>query len=234
MSTKLKFIGLIPARKGSKGLLNKNILKLCSKPLVQHTIDAALEASFLDEVWVSSDDKEVLRLAKSLNVKGLLRPAEFASDHSTAIEVVNHFISTLSIDKNSQDNFIVYLQPTSPMRNAKHIDESIKLLLANKKNSLLSISLMRKSPFKSFVVNKSGVLESLFDEKLSNARRQDLQKVYIPNGAIYIFSIKEFINRNGFPSNGSVPFIMNENDSIDIDEKEDLEKAEMLMEINNA
>ena len=234
MSTKLKFIGLIPARKGSKGLLNKNILNLCSKPLVQHTIDAALGASFLDEVCVSSDDKEVLRLAKSLNVKELLRPAEFANDQSTAIEVVNHFISTLPREKNFQDNFIVYLQPTSPMRNAKHIDESIKLLLANKKNSLLSISLMRKSPFKSFVVNNSGVLESLFDEKLSNARRQDLQKVYIPNGAIYIFSIKEFINRNGFPSNGSVPFIMNENDSIDIDEKEELEKAEMLMGRNNA
>jgi len=234
MKARLNFIGLIPARKGSKGLLNKNMLSLDNKPLVQHTIEAALDSSLLTEINVSSDDSAVLKLAESLKVKTLIRPAEFSSDDSSAIEVVNHFITSLSKQITYEDHFIVYLQPTSPLRSSHHIDQAIKMLLQNKEKSLLSVTHMRKSPFKSFVVSESGRLESLFDEKLSNARRQDLQDVFIPNGAIYIFSIQEFIERKGFPSNGSIPFIMSEDDSIDIDEQEDLLRAENLLRTKNA
>lgn len=234
MKARLNFIGLIPARKGSKGLLNKNMLSLNNKPLVQHTIEAALNSSLLTEINVSSDDSAVLKLAESLKVKTLIRPAEFSSDDSSAIEVVNHFITSLSKQITYEDHFIVYLQPTSPLRSSHHIDQAIKILLQNKEKSLLSVTHMRKSPFKSFVVSESGRLESLFDEKLSNARRQDLQDVFIPNGAIYIFSIQEFIERKGFPSNGSIPFIMSEDDSIDIDEQEDLLRAENLLRTKNA
>lgn len=234
MKARPTFIGLIPARKGSKGLLNKNMLTLHDKPLVQHTIKAALNSSLLKEVSVSSDDLAVLTLAESLQVKTLLRPAEFASDESSAVEVVNHFVATLSKNINYKDHFIVYLQPTSPLRNSHHIDEAINLLLENKEKSLLSVTHMRKSPFKSFILSESGRLQSLFNEKMSNVRRQDLQDVFIPNGAIYIFSIQEFIDRKGFPSNGSIPFIMTEDDSIDIDEKEDLLRAEKLLRTKNA
>ena len=210
------------------------MLSLDNKPLVQHTIEAALNSSLLTEINVSSDDSAVLKLAESLKVKTLIRPAEFSSDDSSAIEVVNHFITSLSKQITYEDHFIVYLQPTSPLRSSHHIDQAIKILLQNKEKSLLSVTHMRKSPFKSFVVSESGRLESLFDEKLSNARRQDLQDVFIPNGAIYIFSIQEFIERKGFPSNGSIPFIMSEDDSIDIDEQEDLLRAENLLRTKNA
>ena len=88
---------------------------------------------------------------------------------------------------------------------------------------------LRKSPFKSFVISESGNLQSLFNEQLSNARRQDLQDTYIPNGAIYIFTIAEFLSRKGFPSNGSLPYIMSSNDSIDIDDLEDLKIADNLL-----
>jgi CMP-N-acetylneuraminic acid synthetase len=229
MTSRSSFIGLIPARKGSKGLIDKNMLNLNGKPLVQHTIHAALHSSLIGEVWVSSDDLRVLSLADSLKAKTLLRPAEFATDESSAIDVVNHFIDSLPKNINHKNNFIVYLQPTSPLRNSKHIDKAIMSLLENKEESLLSVMHMRKSPFKSFIISNSGRLESLFEENLSNARRQDLQDVYISNGAIYIFSIEDFLDRKGFPSNGSMPFIMTEDDSIDIDEKEDLKRAEGLM-----
>jgi CMP-N-acetylneuraminic acid synthetase len=229
-----KFIGLIPARKGSKGLLNKNTLKLLDKPLVQYTIEAAMDSSLIDDVWVSSDDPEVLRIAKSVQANQLIRPKEFALDKSSAIEVVSHFLSTISLDDKNVNDYIVYLQPTSPMRNWYHIDDAINHLLLNKVNSLVSLIMLRKSPFKSFLIDEAGRLQSLFDEELSNARRQDLQDVYIPNGAIYIFQIKEFIERNCFPSNGSIPFIMKEEDSIDIDEKEDLIKAEKILRKKNA
>ncbi len=79
------------------------------------------------------------------------------------------------------------------------------------------------------MISKLGDLQSLFDEGLSNARRQDLQDTYVPNGAIYIFTIAEFLKRKGFPSNGSLPFIMSSNDSIDIDDKEDLKIADNFL-----
>jgi CMP-N-acetylneuraminic acid synthetase len=234
MNNKQNFIGLIPARKGSKGLLNKNMLKLLDEPLIQHTINAAINSLLLKEVNVSSDDLAVLNLADSLKVKTLLRPEELASDNSSAESVVDHFVNSLPKNINYENNFIVYLQPTSPLRSSHHIDEAINSLLKNKEKSLVSVTHMRKSPFKSFILSESGRLKSLFDEKLSNARRQDLQDVYMPNGAIYIFSIQEFIDRKGFPSNGGIPFIMSEDDSIDIDEKEDLLRAENLLRTKNA
>lgn len=234
MNQKPKFIALIPARKGSKGLINKNMRNLQKKPLVQHTIEAALGSSKMDEIWVSSNDESILKLAESLKVDQLIRPDEYADDQSSAIEVVNHFLSTISSRENFKDDFIVYLQPTSPIRNSHHIDAAIGNMLKNNFNSLVSVCLLRKSPYKAFLIDQGGMLQALFDEELSNARRQDLQNVYIPNGAIYIFQIKEFIDRSGFPSNGSLPFIMSENDSTDIDEEEDLTKAERIMRIKNA
>ena len=234
MNIRPTFIGLIPARKGSKGLLNKNMLNLNNKPLVQYTIRAAMDSSLLDEVSVSSDDLSVLTLAESFQANTLLRPEEFSSDEASAVEVVNHFITTLSKSIAYEDHYIVYLQPTSPLRNSFHIDKAINILLENNAKSLTSVTHIRKSPFKSFILSESGQLQSLFDEKISNARRQDLQDVFIPNGAIYIFSIQQFIDRKGFPSNGSIPFIMSEDDSIDIDEKEDLLRAEKLLRIQDA
>jgi len=234
MNNRPTFIGLIPARKGSKGLLNKNMLHLNNQPLVQYTIRAAMNSYLLEEVNVSSDDLSVLTLAESFQANTLLRPEEFSSDEASAEEVVNHFITTLSKGINYENHYIVYLQPTSPLRNSFHIDKAINILLENNSKSLTSVTQMRKSPFKSFVLSESGKLQSLFDEKMSNARRQDLQDVFIPNGAIYIFSIQQFIDRKGFPSNGSLPFIMSEDDSIDIDEKEDLLRAEKLLRIQDA
>ena len=223
-----KFIGLIPARKGSKGLLNKNTLKLLDKPLVQYTIEAAMDASLIDEVWVSSDDPEVLRIAKSVQANQLIRPKEFSLDTSSAIEVVSHFLSTISLDEKNVNDYIVYLQPTSPMRNWYHIDDAINHLLLNNVNSLVSLIMLRKSPFKSFLIDEAGRLQSLFDEGLSNARRQDLQDVYIPNGCIFIFKIKKNFLKKYIDYTDCIPYIMKHNDVIDINNKRDLLEARKI------
>ena len=229
MTSKYLFIGLIPARKGSKGLKNKNMLPLNKKPLVQHTFEAAKSSSYIDEVWASSDDLTILSLADSMNIKGLKRPKKFATDQSSSVDVVNHFINSIPDNLNYEKTYIVYLQPTSPLRNSSHVDEAINQLIEQNNKSLTSVMRLRKSPFKSFVISESGNLQSLFNEQLSNARRQDLQDAYIPNGAIYIFTIAEFLSRKGFPSNGSLPYIMSSNDSIDIDDLEDLKIADNLL-----
>lgn len=93
----------------------------------------------------------------------------------------------------------------------------------------MSVSEAENSPFKMFTLDANGRLQSLFDEKLSNARRQDLPPVFAPNGAIYVFRVSEFNARGGFPSNGSMPFAMNANDSLDIDTEDDICRAEIIL-----
>jgi CMP-N-acetylneuraminic acid synthetase len=95
--------------------------------------------------------------------------------------------------------------------------------------TLVSVTELIESPFKSFKLDSNNRLQSLFDEKLSNARRQDLPTVYIPNGAIYVFRVSDFVEHGGFPSNGSLPFIMNKLDSIDIDTEEDICRLEQIL-----
>ena len=222
-------ICLIPARGGSKGVSKKNMRVIAGKPLIDFSIFAAQHSNYIDGVYVSSDDEAILRHAQTLGAIAIVRPDEFASDTAPAIGVANHFIGMLPNALLQQDPYIVYLQPTSPFRTARHIDDALEQMLAAKAQSLVSVTEMEKSPFKMFTLDAKGYLQSLFDEKLSNARRQDLPTVFAPNGALYVFQISEFKARSGFPSNGSLPFIMNQDDSLDIDTEDDIRRAEMIL-----
>lgn len=222
-------IGLIPARAGSKGVPRKNMRVIAGKPLIDFTILAALGSIYMDCVYVSSDDGDILHHAQNIGATPVKRPKELASDTATSVGVVEHFISTLPAELLIEDPYIVYLQPTSPLRTGLHIDDALRLMLAANVQSLTSVMETEKSPFKMFALDSKGRLQSLFDEKLSNARRQDLPTVLVPNGAIYIFRVSEFIERGGFPSNGSIPFIMSANDSLDIDTEFDIRQVEILL-----
>jgi CMP-N,N'-diacetyllegionaminic acid synthase len=222
-------ICLIPARGGSKGVPRKNMRKIAGKALIDFSIFAAQHSKYIDSVYVSSDDEEILTHAKTIGVIDIARPDEFATDASSAVEVVSHFIGALPRPLLMEDPYIVYLQPTSPLRTSLHIDDAFERMESNSGRSLVSVTTIEKSPFKSFVLNADGCLQSLFDEKLSNARRQDLPAVFIPNGAIYIFRVSEFKSRGGFPSNGSIPFIMSQKDSLDIDAECDIHCAEIIL-----
>ena len=221
--------GLIPARGGSKGLVNKNMIDLLGQPLLHYTIDAAKKSKFIDTVIVSSDSNKILEFSLSQNVVPLTRPLSISNDKSSAVDVVNHFYDYIKLKYNINDIVICYLQPTSPLRNEHHIDNAFNLLIEQKSSTLLSINKSINIPYKMFKINEKGFLESLFDEKLSNERRQDLPNTFVANGAIYIFPLKTFKIKNKFPSNSSVPYIMSCDESIDIDDLEDLQRVESLM-----
>lgn len=223
-------LALIPARKGSKGLPGKNRALLLGRPLLDYTLDAAIGARSIDETWLSSDDDEILSLGARRGVRTLRRPDSFASDTASAMDVVDHWLSVLPDHIKAQDPLLVYLQPTSPLRTAGHIEQSLTLLEASKASCLLSVVEMDKSPYKAFKADENGRLQSLFDERLSNQRRQDLPKVYLPNGAIYIFGLSDYLNRGGFPSNGSLSFEMSRDDSTDIDDQSDMDKVQRILE----
>lgn len=223
------FIGLIPARGSSKGVPRKNMRAIAGRPLIDFTILAAQQSKYIDAIYVSSDDEAILQHAHNMGAKIISRPGKFASDAAPAGQVVQHFICTLPNALLEKDPYIVYLQPTSPVRTAYHIDCALEQMLAAKAHSLISVSESEKSPFKMFTLDEQGRLHSLFDEKLSNARRQDLPVVFAPNGAIYVFRVSEFKARGGFPSNGSIPFVMNNIDSLDIDTEDDIRRAEIVL-----
>lgn len=226
-------LGLIPARGGSKGVPGKNLVLLRGKPLLDYTLEAALDTRGINQIWVSSDDSKILAAAVARGVHALMRPSELATDTATAMQVVDHWISTLDKSLKAVDPVVIYLQPTSPLRTAAHIEEALELLARTGANSLLSVMEMEKSPYKAFTVDGAGRLSALFDERLSNQRRQDLPKAFLPNGAIYIFTISAYLERGGFPSNGSIPYVMSQRDSIDIDTFTDLEVATRYLELRN-
>lgn len=224
-----KIVALIPARGGSKGIHKKNLHLVYGTPLIDYTINSALSVKEIAEVYVSSDDVEIIKHSQKKGAKTINRPARHATDESSAVSVVNHFLEAIPDDVQKQNLIIIYLQPTSPLRNKEHISNAIKLISSNGSKGLVSVVEMDKSPYKSFKIDKSGNLKSLFDEHLSNARRQDLPTTYVPNGAIYIFSAKNFIKHEGFPSNNSIPYVMSKTDSVDVDTFDDIKTVEQIL-----
>ena len=134
-----KFIAVIPARKGSKGLANKNIFMVNGRPLIDYTIQAAKNSNYIDEIYITTDDSFILDYAKKNNINFIERPKFFATDQASANDVLQHFLSEMPEDLISKDPYLVYLQPTSPLRNADHIDDAIEYLFEKKAKKCLPL-----------------------------------------------------------------------------------------------
>ncbi len=221
-----KIIALIPARGGSKGIKGKNLRMVGAFTLVDLAIMSCIDNRLIHQVYVSSDDQAILDSCNA-KVRKIKRSSLASSDEASANDVILDALQNKEFDS---DSIIIYLQPTSPLRTAHDVNEALNLYLSNPNCvSVISVVEVEKSPFKSFVLNDAGFLQSLFDEKLSNYRRQDLTKTYTPNGAIYIFSLKKFKENGGIPSNGGKPYVMPKDRSIDIDDELDLKLANFFL-----
>jgi CMP-N,N'-diacetyllegionaminic acid synthase len=176
------FLAIIPARGGSKRLPRKNVLDLAGKPLIAWTIDAAKSSKYIDSIVVTSDDAEILQVAKDLSVDTIKRPVELASDTATTFDAIEHTIQQV----HGKYDFVILLQPTSPLRTAKHIDEAIELLAHRNTDAVISVCETDHSPLWSNTISKDGSLEGFISEDIKNNRGQDLPFYFRLNGAIYI------------------------------------------------
>ncbi|MEY4618348.1 MAG: hypothetical protein RL101_534 [Actinomycetota bacterium] len=222
---------IIPARGGSKGLPGKNLMKLAGKSLLERAIDSAKDCLFVDITVVSSDDAEILAEAHRLDVVNHRRDDSAATDESTAAGVILDFFNNAEIEVDpSIDPWIVYLQPTSPMRNSEMVEQVFDLIAKNPSaKSVVSVTRPSKSPYWSMTID-GGKLKPLFPEAYS-ANRQSLAETYLPNGAIYCFKLSEFKRiGNKFPFEGALPYVMSEEDSIDIDTQADFDRAKAILE----
>jgi len=225
-------LALIPARSGSKGLLEKNIMNCAGRPLIEWTISAAKDVSFFDDVIVSTDSSKIAKIAKIAGASvPFIRPEEFASDDASLISVVKHaWESHLTSDGNNFD-YIVLLQPTSPLRDVFHIKEAIELYFKSRKSENDTLASVYKVDKKNGWLlqshNNDQYINFCFNVDLSNPQRQKLKPLYLPNGAIFIIR-GDSIERGIYHKN-TIPFVMDEDDSEDIDTIEDFRIVENIL-----
>lgn len=226
-------LAVIPARGGSKGLPGKNLMKLGGLTMIERAAKAAFDSGVVDIVVVSSDDAEILKHANAIgNVVAHKRNEFAANDTATAGDVIRDLFDADRDDVFiSEDNspWLVYLQPTSPLRNGKHILEAFEKLVEHPASeAIVSVAPLEPKVFWTMKIGESGVLEPLFPEALA-ANRQTFEPVYRPNGAIYIFSFDEFKKTGKFPIMGALPYVMSVDESVDIDTAADFEQAKALL-----
>lgn len=220
-------IAIIPARGGSKGIPRKNIKELEGKPLIAYTIEEALKSKYLDHVFVSTEDPEIAKVSKECGAQVIDRPSSLAKDTSKTVDAILHAVEYLE-KKDIHPHIVVLLQPTSPLRNTEDIDAAVKVFLDNECDSVISVCEPDHSPFWCFTLSGK-YLQPLFDKKFDNTRRQDLPKVVIPNGAIYVSSPESIRKYEGFYGDQTIPYCMSPERSIDIDTPLDFTIAEVLI-----
>lgn len=215
----IKKIAIIPARSGSKGLPDKNILMLANKPLIAYTIEAAIESDLFERVIVTTDSLKYAKIAEKYGAEVIIRDESLASDSATSYMVIQDVLN-----KVPNYNYFVLLQPTSPFRNYTHIRKAVKQFEHSKEsNFLVSVS---KSELTPELINIIGDDLSLrnFDLDYSNYRRQNYN-YFKPNGAIFIGRNSAYLSKKHFFGSDSIAFFMNKEDSIDIDDIIDFEQA---------
>ncbi len=219
-----KFLAIIPARGGSKRLPRKNILNLNGKPLIRWSIEAGLKSKYIDKVVVTSDDAEILGIAESSGVSVINRPVELASDTATTFDAIKH-----TIDNVNNYDYIVLLQPTSPLRTAQHIDEAIEILFERSADAVVSVCEVDHSPFWSNTLPNNDNMSNFIRDDVLNKRSQDLEVYYRLNGAIYICDVNRLLQEERFLLKENIfAYKMDKSVSIDIDEEIDLKIAQAL------
>lgn len=213
-------IVLIPARGGSKGIPKKNLQPVGELSLLNIAIKVSLESN-LGTVWVSTDDEGIGKEGNAAGAKIWRRHPSAGKDDATANDVVRDFLDSNEVE------VVIYLQPTSPFRTACHINDAWKLFIESGGAPVVSVKGVTEHPGK-MVSIVNGKLRPFLSASMTTANRQSLEALYIPNGAIYLFHKRDFQLYDSIPIENAIPFLMSDEESIDIDSPLDLEIANHL------
>lgn len=214
---------IIPARGGSKSIPNKNLRIFKGKTLIEWTIKQAIESKYIDRVLVLTDYLEIAEISKNCGAEiPFIRPDYLATDNSPVIDTVLY-----TLDQLPELNDVILLQPTSPLRRVKDIDNAIILRNIHKRYSAVSVCEISEYPEWMFRMDNNFMTNYLAKDKLSK-RRQDLEKLYILNGAIYLSTRKHLCENLNFISKETFPYVMEKKYSVDIDNEIDWNYAELI------
>ena len=229
--SKIKYLAVIPARAGSKGIPKKNIKLLAGKPLIQYTIDIAKKIFNEKEICVSTDSQEVRTIAESLGIiVPFLRPIDLSGDKVSMGDVLNHVISSYKVKGISIES-LVLLQPTSPFRTVQNVKNAIQLYEQEKNfiDMIVSVKITDANPyFKLFETDSNCYLSKIKSGNFSS--RQDCPKVLEVNGAVYVIKVDSLLEKGMGNFDKIKAFEMSKDESVDIDDQLDWDFSEFLMQ----
>jgi len=225
------FLAIIPARGGSKGLPKKNIKELCGKPLIAWSIEAGLKSKYIDEVMVTTDYQDIAKIAKENGASvPFLRPAELSTDTATSFEAINHTIEFYRDNLKKEFDYIILLEPTSPLREDRDIDKAITLLLNSNADSIVGIS-KTEDQNPAFLINKNqnNFISGYENKHIKVLRRQDIKDVYFFEGTIYISKTDVLLSQKTFYHNNTIGYEVPKYKSLEIDDEYDFIMVEAIM-----
>lgn len=224
-------IAIIPARCGSKGLPNKNIKNLNGKPLMSWSIETALKCNYIDEVMVSTDSEEYAKIARRFGANvPFIRPDKYASDTASRKDLIQHTIDFYK-KKGRQFDYIVFLEPTSPLRVLDDLNKSIEKLLNDKNGaeSIVGICKLENTHPEFLVELDNGFLDFSYSKQPSKIlRRQDINTLYFYEGSLYISETNAYLEKEFYHSK-TLGYIVPRWKSLEIDEIEDFVMIESIM-----
>jgi N-acylneuraminate cytidylyltransferase len=219
-------LAIITARGGSKGLPGKNIADVGGKPLIAWTIEAAHGSKFIDRTVLSSDDDAIIAVAQNFECEApFVRPAELATDTSPSVDAVIHALDQIS----GAYDYLVLLQPTSPLRVAEDIDGTIEKCHTAGAPACVSGCEPAKSPYWMFHLGDDGTLRPVIESEELKSRRQDLPAVFAPNGAVFVARVPWYRQHLTFFGPDTVAYVMPPERSVDVDSALDLALVTTLL-----
>lgn len=226
-----KVIGVIPARGGSKGILGKNIKPIYGKPLIAWTIEVALASELIDEVIVSTDSLEIKEVAEQFGARvPYLRPDYLAEDTSTSMDVLMHALDHMENEESKTFDVLLMLEPTSPLREVKDIDHSLKSLIDhNWARSIAGVANVEGANPDFVIRLDEGMMRSKVNFVVK--RRQDIEDYYFYEGTIYASYVTDLRERRNFYHNEALGYIVPKWKSFEIDDPIDFTIIEHLLEL---
>jgi len=235
---KMEILAVIPARGGSKGIPRKNLVMLGDKPLVAHTICAALNSKFISRVVVSTEDDEIAEVSHRWGADiPFLRPAELAKDDVHSADVVWDTLKQLS-SLNYNPEIVIMMLPTAPLRLSWHVDEAIHMFSEEDCQSVIGVCELKQylgqirqiqhGYLRPIEMSGDNNTSSIAQARLRNTQRQDQEPLYYPNGSIYVADTQTFLLNRSFHLPRTLPYLMPSTNGIDVDTPEDLELVEYL------
>ena len=224
---KINYLAIVPARKNSKRIKNKNLVKINNKELVKFTIEAAKKVKKINKIVVTSDDKRILKIAKKLKTETIKRPKKLSTDSASTEDAILHAYKHIAEKEMKKIVNIILLQPTSPLRNFKHINQCINLFEKKGYNSIFSAC--KKKEF--IWETENNKIKSLSYDFKKRKNSQNLNDLSFENGAIYIFQTRGFLNFKNRLFGKIGIYYMEKINSIDIDDMEDVNLVKQIMKL---
>ncbi|CAN1212231.1 N-acylneuraminate cytidylyltransferase [Tumidithrix helvetica PCC 7403] len=225
-------LAIIPARGGSKGVPRKNIRNIAGKPLIAWTIAAAQRSKYIDRLILSSEDEEIIQIAQAWGCElPFRRPAELAQDCTPSILPIIYTLEQLAQGMPPKHyDYVVLLQPTSPLRNVTDIDSCLEKCVNQQSNACVSVTKAEQNPYWMYMVDADSRMRSLMQSADVIPRRQDLPTVYALNGAIYVAKCEWLLQTKSFLTEETIAYLMPQERSLDIDTEIDLAILEIMLQ----